>query len=422
MYETKVAFESDNIRLSMPLIKVDQEKRIVHGFATLDNLDKQDDIVTKDASLKAFERFRGNIREQHDPHKAVGRIVTFTEDSIYDPETNKTYNGVFVSAYVSKGAEDTWQKVLDGTLTGFSIGGAIKDTEKAYDEDMDKSIRIIHEYDLVELSLVDNPANQLANVISIEKLTDGGIQVNTPLVKGGIENVFWCSEDSLVTLKSTEEENCAICGSTMSNIGFVESNDIDKRSTIKSSLEAFKKSNHTVKEASKVAEDAIVEETVETEAVEADVLKSDEVIEDSAPEMEADVEKADEAPEAEAEISEVEKSDEVAEVEAEVVEKDATAELVDNINDQLVSSLSTLTDAVKTLNDKIEEMAKSLNGVQTDVADVKGSTESLGKRVDAVEDTTAFRKSGDLGEVVQEQEMRKSNSPWGGRFLTTTDL
>ena len=109
LYETKVALDNDNIRLSMPLFKVDQEKRIVHGFATLDNLDKQDDIVTKAASLKAFERFRGNIREQHDPHKAVGRIVTFREDSIYDAESAKAYNGVFVSAYVSKGAEDTWQ-------------------------------------------------------------------------------------------------------------------------------------------------------------------------------------------------------------------------------------------------------------------------------------------------------------------------
>lgn len=430
MYETKVAFDSDNIRLSMPLFKVDQERRIVHGFATLDNLDKQDDVVTKAASVKAFERFRGNIREQHDPHKAVGKIVTFREDSLYDQETNKTYSGVFVSAYVSKGAEDTWQKVLDGTLTGFSIGGSIKDTEKAYDEDLDKSIRIIHDYDLVELSLVDNPANQLANVVSIEKLDNGDIFVNTPLVKGDIENIFWCEKDNLVIVKSVEEEHCAVCDNMMANVGFVESNDIDKRTTIKSSLELFKKSTITnsvvdskVKEASNVAEDAIVEDTVDAEAVEAEAVeKSEDTVEESAPEVEAEVEKADEASEAEAEVEEVEKSDETAEVMAEVVEKDAAADKVDELNNLLVSSLSTLTDAVKTLNDKIEDMNKSLSGVKADVADVKGNSESLGKRVDAVEDTTAFRKSGDLGEVVQEQEMKKSNSPWGGRFLNAADL
>ena len=425
MYETKVALDDNSIRLSMPLFKVDESKRMVHGFATLDNLDKQDDIVTKAASIQAFEKFRGNIREQHDPKKAVGRVVSFRPDSIYDPETQKTYNGVFVSVYVSKGAEDTWQKVLDQVLTGFSIGGSIKKTENAYDENLDKSIRIVHEYDLSELSLVDNPANQLANVISIEKADNGTITMETPLVKGELDNVFWCQKDGMIILNAEDAVKCAVCEQSMDNIGFVEANDSEKEKTIKTSLDEFKKSmvshhEQTVKEANEVAEDTIVEEAVAEE-----VAKSDEAIEESAPEMEAEVEKADEAPEAEAEVEEVEKSEEVAEVAeevAEVVEKDAAAEVVDELKGQLISSLSTLTDAVKTLNDKIDSISKSVEGVQAEVAEVKGNSESLGKRVDAVEDTTAFRKSGDLGEVVQEQEIRKSDSPWGGRFLNTTDL
>lgn len=426
LYETKVAFESDNIRLSMPLMKVDKEKRLVHGFATLDNLDKQADIVTKAASINAFTRFRGNIREQHDPHKAVGRVINFKENTLHDPETGKTYSGVFVSAYVSKGAEDTWQKVLDGTLTGFSIGGRITDTEDAFDEDMNKSIRIVHGYELSELSLVDNPANQLANVISIEKLDNGVVHVDTPLVKGGIENIFWCNADSLVTLKATDEERCSVCNEGMFNVGFVETNDPDKRTTIKTSLESFKKNaltsdkvNNLVKEANSMAEDTIVEETVTDE-----VAKSEDTVEESAPEVEAVVEKADEAVEVEAETDEVEKSDNTdAEVvaDADVVEKDAAAK-VNELNDLLASSLSTLVETVKTLNDKVDEMNKSLSGVKSEVTAAKGSVESLGKRVDAVEDTTAFRKSGDLGEVVQEQEIQKSGSLWAGRFLTTTDL
>ncbi len=47
----------------MPFSKVDKERRIVSGFASLDNLDKQNDIVTAEASMKAFAKFRGNIRE-----------------------------------------------------------------------------------------------------------------------------------------------------------------------------------------------------------------------------------------------------------------------------------------------------------------------------------------------------------------------
>lgn len=406
----------------MPLMKVDVEKRTVHGFATLDNLDKQADIVTKAASVKAFNKFRGNIREQHDPHKAVGRVVKFTTDAYLDPETGKIYEGVFVSAYVSKGAEDTWQKVLDGTLSGFSIGGAITNAEKAYDEDMQKSIRIVHEYDLTELSLVDAPANQLANVLSIEKSADGTMTLNTPLVKSDIENIFWCKEDGLVSLKSDESHSCSVCNSEMTNIGFVESNDASKSTTVKTLIDEFKKSTMIdqsivepiVKEASKVAEDTIAEEAVTEE-----VAKSDEVVEESAPEVEANVEKADETSD-EAEVEEVAKSDEAPV--AEVVEKTA-ADKVDELSNILVSSLTALTDTVKTLNDRIDEIAKSVSGVQSEVAEVKGNFDEFGKRVDAVEDHTAFRKSGDLGEVVQEKEVvQKSASLWGGRFLSTTDL
>jgi hypothetical protein len=58
-----------------PLAKVDVERRTVSGFATLDNVDKQADIVTTEASLKAFSKFRGNIREMHQP-TAVGKMVS----------------------------------------------------------------------------------------------------------------------------------------------------------------------------------------------------------------------------------------------------------------------------------------------------------------------------------------------------------
>ena len=420
MYETTISLKDNDIKLSMPLTKVDRDKRTVHGFATLDNLDKQDDIVTKEASIAAFENFKGNIREQHDPHKAVGKVVTFKEAPLYDPETDKTYEGVFVSAYVSKGAEDTWQKVLDGTLTGFSIGGSINDTEQAYDEDLDKAIRIVHQYDLLELSLVDSPANQLANVVSIEK-TDSGVVVNTPLVKGDIENVFWCPEDNLVVVKSVDEEACAICDASMANVGFVESTDIDKKSKIKKSLDEFKK-NSTVKEARNVAEDTIVEDKTETQEI--PVQESAEVIEKSDETVEEVTEETTEkALDADSEVDTETKASNEADTEK-VVEDAEVAKAADQIgalNESIASSLSTLADTVAALNDKIDGLAKSVTGVESQVSQVKGSTESLGKRVDAVEDTTAFQKSADLGEIEQVQEVRKG-SPWGGRFLTSADL
>jgi hypothetical protein len=64
--------DGDSLKLSMPIAKVDKERRLVSGFATLDNIDQHGDIVAAEASTKAFENFRGNIREMHTP-LAVGK-------------------------------------------------------------------------------------------------------------------------------------------------------------------------------------------------------------------------------------------------------------------------------------------------------------------------------------------------------------
>ena len=48
--------------LNFPITKVNREKRTVSGFASLDNIDRHGDIVTKEANKKAFENFRKNIR------------------------------------------------------------------------------------------------------------------------------------------------------------------------------------------------------------------------------------------------------------------------------------------------------------------------------------------------------------------------
>jgi hypothetical protein len=194
--------DKNSVRLSMPIGKVDIERRMVSGFATLDNIDKQDDIVTTEASLQAFKNFRGNLREMHQP-SAVGKIVSFKEDKYFDPNSKKFYSGVYVSAYVSKGAQDAWEKVLDGTYSGFSIGGNIKSWDDAYNADMDKAIRIIKDYDLYELSLVDSPANQFASIISVEKVNGHNV-ISGASVDAVIENVFYDSENGIVLVSDSE--------------------------------------------------------------------------------------------------------------------------------------------------------------------------------------------------------------------------
>jgi len=406
--------EGDNVRLSMPFSKVDQERRIVSGFATLDNIDKQSDVVTTDASLKAFSKFRGNIREMHQP-MAVGKMVNFKEDKYFDPETKKFYNGVFVSAYVSKGAQATWEKVLDGTLSGFSIGGKMNKWDDGYDEKMDAAIRIIKDYDLVELSLVDNPANQFANVISIEKNQDGDTVLKGEVTGLEIENVFWDKESGLVMLSDNESEISPTNGIPMQNIGFVEKSDSDKVDMIKFLVNSAKGINNTEinKEVSTMTDETTnveeVEVATEEEAIE---ITEEAVVETAETEKAISVEIEEEDDNKESESEEdmaVKKSDEV------------LAKALTDMSDNITSAFSDMAAMVKSLSDQVAELKKSLGYVNEVLGDAEKDFDNLGKRIDAVEADTAFRKSGDLGEIVQEPAMVEK-SVWGGRFLTNADL
>jgi hypothetical protein len=426
--------EGENVRLSMPFSKVDKERRVVSGFASLDNLDRQMDIVTTEASMKAFENFRGNIREMHQP-LAVGKMVSFKQDKYFDSESKKFYNGVFVSAYVSKGAQSTWEKVLDGTLTGFSIGGRMNKWDDAFDEKLDSQIRIIKDYDLVELSLVDSPANEFANIMSVEKV-DG-----VAVIKGDnttLENVFWDSETGIVMISENEKEISPTTGNEMKNIGFVEKTDNEKINMIKFLVDSAKgiTTSKITKEVSPMTET--------TEVVAEIVEKSDIAVEnvEVAPEADAVVDApvtevvAEDAPAAET-VVEAEKADTVEAV-AEVIEEVATevskaddviVEAVTEVKNTLTSAFSDLLATVKSLQTEVADLNKQVADTKSQIVNTQnalvetnGAVNEFGKRMESVESDTAFRKSGDLGEVVQLQPVMVEKSLWGGRFLKTADL
>ena len=424
--------DGDNVRLSMPFGKVDTEKRIVSGFASLDNVDKQLDIVTTEASMSAFAKFRGNIREMHQP-SAVGKMLNFKEEKYFDPETKKFYKGVYVSTYISKGAQDAWEKVLDGTYTGFSIGGRMNKWDDAYNEELDKTIRIIKDYDLVELSLVDSPANQFASIMSVEKV-DGVDVIKGEFADVVVENVFYDEETGIVLTSDEETYVSPVNGNEMKNIGFVEKNDSEKANMIKFLVDSAKGINTSkiTKEVSPMTEDTtavvdapVAEAEVEvsaevtpeaqpTEAVEAAVEapvaeaeKSDSVVDDSATSSPEDAIQTPEAPAAE----DAAKADEV------------IANAIAEIKESVTNAFGDLTATIKSLGDEVANMKKSLDATTTDVNQIKGTFNEIGKRVDSVEKDTAFRKSGDLGEIVQElDEGPVQKSLWGGRFLKFSDL
>jgi len=418
----------DNVRLSMPIGKVDIERRMVSGFATLDNIDKQGDIVTTESSINAFKNFRGNLREMHQP-SAVGKIVSFKEDRYFDPNTKKFYSGVYVSAYVSKGAQDAWEKVLDGTYTGFSIGGNIKTWDDAFNEEMDKSIRVIKEYDLYELSLVDSPANQFASIVSIEK-QNGHNVISGLISKVDTENIFYDSESGMVIVSDSEMVTHPITEKQMKNIGFVEKNDTDKANMIKFLVDSAKgistikitKEVNPMSETTETAVDAVVDNAeVAPEAQPAAVEETPAVVNEAPAVEELAIAKSDDG----SANSSVEKTEEGEVVATETVvakADEAIVEAIAEIKNSLTNAFGDLTATVKSLHEQVAAVTKSLDNVTGDVNNIKGNFNEFGKRVDAVEQDTAFRKSGDLGEIVQFEPTKVQKSLWGGRFLTNTDL
>jgi hypothetical protein len=132
----------------LPFAKVDDDKRMVWGYASTPALDLDDEVVKLEAIKAALPDYLewGNIREMHQP-SAVGVATETTIDA----------KGLWLGAYVTD--DQAWRKCKpttldDGTVIppvykGFSIGGQV----------VRKVGKNIEAMKLIEISLVDRPAN-----------------------------------------------------------------------------------------------------------------------------------------------------------------------------------------------------------------------------------------------------------------------
>ena len=101
---------------------------------------------------------------------------------------------------------------------------------------------------------------------------------------------------------------------------------------------------------------------------------------------------------------------------------DVVESAVADLTATVTKAFSDLSEIVKAQAAQISELSKSIEAVKNDVTASRDVFAEFGKRIDAVAADTAFRKSGDLGEIVQEPEVKVQKSLWGGRFLTNNDL
>jgi len=128
------------VKLYAPFAKIDEEKRMVFGYATTPTLDSQEEVVDLDASFEAVDEWKkwANIKEMHRPETAVG-IAPIIEKHVGV--------GVYIGAEIVDDA--AWKKCVKKVYKGFSIGGKV----------IERNGKHITKYQLREISLVDRPAN-----------------------------------------------------------------------------------------------------------------------------------------------------------------------------------------------------------------------------------------------------------------------
>ena len=146
----------------LPLTKVEKNKDgsvTVSGYASTPALDLDGEIVSLDAikaALPGYWEWR-NIREMHQP-SAVG----------VGQEASVDAKGLFLRSKITD--REAAKKCLDGVYKGYSIGG----------RKLAKTGNTITEIDLIEISVVDRPANPECK---IEVAKRAGIAAPAHLVK-----------------------------------------------------------------------------------------------------------------------------------------------------------------------------------------------------------------------------------------------
>ena len=359
---------------------IDTSQRIVVGFATLDNLDSSNDIVTAEASMKAFEQFHGNVRLMHES-RPVGKVISSQPAVYFDPATGEEHSGIQVSVRISKAAEDVWTMCQDGTLSGFSIGGEVLKASKVYSEQYGKAVKYIDDYRLTELSLVDSPANAFANITAIKKSSDSFIEEGDQFyTTGKFSKVFEIKTEG---------------GNTM---------------TIKKSIDETNDSGEIAEETNEVTEaESKPEEDQVQEVVEAEEKTAEDNPQEDAANEEANEEETsgeDEKPAEDAlDIDEI------------------VGRVLEDIKAYLTESSAELTKKLLEVNENLQKVLTTQSEISDDLQKTKELTtksldrdysENLGeieKRLEKISSATAIRKS-----VDSEPDEDDDGSPFKGLF------
>jgi len=134
---------------------IDKEKRIIRGIASLEEVDRDKEIIALEAIEKSLEGYKQNpiIRFKH--QEPIGRAIP--EQTFVD-RMDKAF---IVTAYITdktQTGKEAWALIEEGIIKSFSIGGKVLEKEAV--KENGREITKITSMELYEVSVVDIPSNR----------------------------------------------------------------------------------------------------------------------------------------------------------------------------------------------------------------------------------------------------------------------
>jgi HK97 family phage prohead protease len=182
-----------DIRGDLDIIDKSSDDRVISGYASVCIVDSEDELIPIEALSKGIESLfeddgiYANLMLVHQ-NIQIGKILK----SYKEFNTHIDEKGLYVVAQIRKKlkvADEIWEKIINGTLRGFSIGAEI--IKRHTEQSADKLISIIDKLNIFEVSLCFNPTNSKSNfsVITKSKAEELGMYVRNDISKGSVDMV-----------------------------------------------------------------------------------------------------------------------------------------------------------------------------------------------------------------------------------------
>lgn len=154
---------------SFDIVKFDTKERTIEGYASVEILDHDNEIIGLEALKSGLSDYMVNpILKLMHHDLAIGKILEAEIDDV----------GLYVKAKIStktRRAVEAWGLVEEGIIKAFSIGGKIIDYVDETVKDTERMVRRITKMKLLEISIVDIPANPASFFTVVSKSLNGGV-------------------------------------------------------------------------------------------------------------------------------------------------------------------------------------------------------------------------------------------------------